>query len=440
MDSKEVGEYLKRLRLRAGYTQSYTANAVNVTDKAISRWESGIGFPEISNLMVLAKLYGVSVDDILNCNETVFTDSKNAQEEEDVRTETEITESLIAAAPPCEEITEAGRKTSSMFEAVLLFAYLVLGTSLATFAMYSGFLIIAAILIFGSIIGIVLTVVNLFGNKISVKAQSRLNISMYSVLTAMSLIAVFTVNVFCDYMEGVDAVALRYAVISLLLLMQLFYTLSDFAKKQGPVRGLRITAFAIAVIICVLAVVAAIVVGFDFGAQRYNSISLTVIFVAAAAVAFAAGSLFNEKIYIAVAAIVAAFIVILAVLLMAGIPLTIYEDIDYIFVLVPAEAWFVPALLAPMCSLLIFIFKGKKFEKLASRILTAIAFVSLIPLLIYCFDVFAADSILGNYKHYAVLVSSRIIIVLTVMAYFAVAFDVVGLIRSLNIGGKKNED
>ncbi len=440
MDSKEVGEYLKRLRLRAGYTQSYTANAVNVTDKAISRWESGIGFPEISNLMVLAKLYGVSVDDILNCNETVFTDSKNAQEEEDVRTETEITESLIAAAPPCEEITEAGRKTSSMFEAVLLFAYLVLGTSLATFAMYSGFLIIAAILIFGSIIGIVLTVVNLFGNKISVKAQSRLNISMYSVLTAMSLIAVFTVNVFCDYMEGVDAVALGYAVISLLLLMQLFYTLSDFAKKQGPVRGLRITAFAIAVIICVLAVVAAIVVGFDFGAQRYNSISLTVIFVAAAAVAFAAGSLFNEKIYIAVAAIVAAFIVILAVLLMAGIPLTIYEDIDYIFVLVPAEAWFVPALLAPMCSLLIFIFKGKKFEKLASRILTAIAFVSLIPLLIYCFDVFAADSILGNYKHYAVLVSSRIIIVLTVMAYFAVAFDVVGLIRSLNIGGKKNED
>lgn len=436
MDSKEVGEYLKRLRLRAGYTQSYTANAVNVTDKAISRWESGIGFPEISNLMVLAKLYCVSVDDILNCNETVFTDSKNAQEEEDVRTETEITESLIAAAPPCEEITAAGRKTSSMFEVVLLFAYLVLGTSLATFEMYSGFLIIAAILIFGSIIGIVLTVVNLFGNKISVKAQSRLNISMYSVLTAMSLIAVFTVNGFCDYMEGVDAVALGYAVISLLLLMQLFYTLSDYAKKQGPVRGLRITAFAIAVIICVLAVVAAIVVGFDFGAQRYNSISLTVIFVAAAAVAFAAGSLFNEKIYIAVAAIVAAFIVILAVLLMAGIPLTIYEDIDYIFVSVPAEAWFVPALLAPMCSLLIFIFKGKKFEKLASRILTAIAFVSLIPLLIYCFDVFAADSILGNYKHYAVLVSSRIIIVLTVMAYFAV----VGLIRSLNIGGKKNED
>ena len=205
MDSKEVGEYLKRLRLRAGYTQSYTANAVNVTDKAISRWESGIGFPEISNLMVLAKLYCVSVDDILNCNETVFTDSKNAQEEEDVRTETEITESLIAAAPPCEEITAAGRKTSSMFEAVLLFAYLVLGTSLATFEMYSGFLIIAAILIFGSIIGIVLTVVNLFGNKISVKAQSRLNISMYSVLTAMSLIAVFTVNGFCDYMEGVDA-------------------------------------------------------------------------------------------------------------------------------------------------------------------------------------------------------------------------------------------
>lgn len=65
MDTMKTGSYLAALRKDAGMTQQETADRLGVSNKTISKWESGGGFPDIAILPALAELYGVTADDIL---------------------------------------------------------------------------------------------------------------------------------------------------------------------------------------------------------------------------------------------------------------------------------------------------------------------------------------------------------------------------------------
>ena len=59
------GERLQEVRRRAGLTQEQFAAELNVSRQAVSKWESGASDPSTSNLLALAKLYGVSAEDLL---------------------------------------------------------------------------------------------------------------------------------------------------------------------------------------------------------------------------------------------------------------------------------------------------------------------------------------------------------------------------------------
>ena len=65
MDTMKTGSYLASLRKSAGMTQQEAADRLGVSNKTISKWESGGGFPDITILPALAELYGVTADDIL---------------------------------------------------------------------------------------------------------------------------------------------------------------------------------------------------------------------------------------------------------------------------------------------------------------------------------------------------------------------------------------
>jgi len=65
MDAKKSGLLIQSLRKEKRYTQGELAELIGVTDKAISRWETGEGFPEITLLPRLAEILGVSTDEIL---------------------------------------------------------------------------------------------------------------------------------------------------------------------------------------------------------------------------------------------------------------------------------------------------------------------------------------------------------------------------------------
>ena len=61
----DMREKLTSLRIENGFSQQELAERLNVTRQAISMWESGATIPSIESLILLSKLYGVSVDEFL---------------------------------------------------------------------------------------------------------------------------------------------------------------------------------------------------------------------------------------------------------------------------------------------------------------------------------------------------------------------------------------
>lgn len=62
---RSLGEELKEQRLRCKMTQEFVSEALGVSRQAVSKWENGVVDPSTSNLLALAKLYGVSAEKLL---------------------------------------------------------------------------------------------------------------------------------------------------------------------------------------------------------------------------------------------------------------------------------------------------------------------------------------------------------------------------------------
>ena len=69
MDSIKFGNYLTELRRNNGLTQRYVAYELDVSDKAVSKWENGKSKPNIEELQKLASLYGVSINELIDKQE-----------------------------------------------------------------------------------------------------------------------------------------------------------------------------------------------------------------------------------------------------------------------------------------------------------------------------------------------------------------------------------
>lgn len=65
MDTHSLGNTIAKLRKKHGLTQLSLAEKLNVSDKAVSKWENGAGYPEITILPKLSEIFGVSVDYLL---------------------------------------------------------------------------------------------------------------------------------------------------------------------------------------------------------------------------------------------------------------------------------------------------------------------------------------------------------------------------------------
>ncbi len=63
--ARSLGEVLKNQRVARGMTQEFVAEALGVSRQAVSKWESGRSDPSTTNLMALARLYGLTPEDML---------------------------------------------------------------------------------------------------------------------------------------------------------------------------------------------------------------------------------------------------------------------------------------------------------------------------------------------------------------------------------------
>jgi len=65
VEAKKIGKRISEKRKEIGMSQKTLAAKLNLTDKTISKWESGKGLPSLEALVELCDIFGISVDEIL---------------------------------------------------------------------------------------------------------------------------------------------------------------------------------------------------------------------------------------------------------------------------------------------------------------------------------------------------------------------------------------
>ncbi len=81
MNTYEFGKFLAQLRKEKGLTQIQLAERLNVTDKAVSRWETGKNYPDIEMFEKISNIFDISISELLEGRriekENLFTVSEN---------------------------------------------------------------------------------------------------------------------------------------------------------------------------------------------------------------------------------------------------------------------------------------------------------------------------------------------------------------------------
>lgn len=87
MDAKIFGAFIAECRKEKNMTQADLAMKLNITDKAVSRWERGIGFPDINIIEPLASALEISVLDLMK-SEQILSNAVTKEEAADIITDT----------------------------------------------------------------------------------------------------------------------------------------------------------------------------------------------------------------------------------------------------------------------------------------------------------------------------------------------------------------
>ena len=86
MNQDKIGKFIAELRKEKKMTQCELANKLGITDRAISKWENGRGMPDLSLLMPLCEILGVSINELLSGARLDKNDYMNKLEENIVNT------------------------------------------------------------------------------------------------------------------------------------------------------------------------------------------------------------------------------------------------------------------------------------------------------------------------------------------------------------------
>lgn len=99
MNKQIFGTYIAENRKQLGMTQAQLADRLHVTDKAVSKWERGLSYPDVTLLEPLAEALSVSIDALLRCRmpadegkEQTMTEERNS---EPIQTVMEISKETV---------------------------------------------------------------------------------------------------------------------------------------------------------------------------------------------------------------------------------------------------------------------------------------------------------------------------------------------------------
>lgn len=84
MDRENFGQFIAEARRNAGFTQKDLASRLHVTNSAVSKWERGLCYPDVTLMESLAQTLGLSLTELLSCEATADEKSLLPQVEENV--------------------------------------------------------------------------------------------------------------------------------------------------------------------------------------------------------------------------------------------------------------------------------------------------------------------------------------------------------------------
>ena len=154
MDQAKIGKFISKKRKEHGLTQMQLAEKLGITDRAVSKWETGKSLPDASIMLELCSLLGITVNDLLN-GEVVSMENYNEKTEK----------ALLEMVKQKEESDKKLLKLEvviGVISTLFLFAMLAVGVLLMTYE--------APTWIFWVIFGVGMTVF-LVGTMIAVKIE-----------------------------------------------------------------------------------------------------------------------------------------------------------------------------------------------------------------------------------------------------------------------------
>ncbi len=83
MDQIKIGKFISKCRKEKKMTQAQLAEKLNITDRAVSKWETGRGMPDSSIMLELCNELGITVNELL-CGERLKMDDYNLKFEENL--------------------------------------------------------------------------------------------------------------------------------------------------------------------------------------------------------------------------------------------------------------------------------------------------------------------------------------------------------------------
>ena len=142
MDQVKIGKFIAECRRKTNLTQMQLAEKLNITDRAISKWETGKSLPDSSIMLELCDVLGISVNDLL-CGEVVSMDNYNKELEnnllEMIKQKEQADKRLLSV-----EVFIGITATVVLFAMVLLASFVQMSNGLRISLMVLGFILFFA--------------------------------------------------------------------------------------------------------------------------------------------------------------------------------------------------------------------------------------------------------------------------------------------------------
>ncbi len=113
MDKTQLGAFIAERRKALGLTQKDLAARLHVTDKAVSKWERGLSYPDVTLLQPLADVFGLTVTELMSC-------TPHAEAGEETREERAMKDVLQLSADSVAATRKKGRRWIAVLAAVCL--------------------------------------------------------------------------------------------------------------------------------------------------------------------------------------------------------------------------------------------------------------------------------------------------------------------------------